>query len=215
MPFVLKIEDEWICNGNGMLIVKYLPIGLEDFILSDSVFVEEKIHIIYTIILNIYELHSSTNIIHRDLHLKNIMLDKNHNIFFIDFGASVDLTIPEDVKLYKRISERQRRPDDTITSLNYLKTIYVDYGKFISQIKEFIILNLSRFSKDNLIKLQNFINMTFSIFKKLKDKIDECSEKDCGNDYNLYKKFEKKLIKKYIFYTLQFMDIQNKTSENF
>ena len=158
---------------------------------------KEKIRAVCTVILDIYELHSSTNIIHRDLHLKNIMLDEFHNIYFIDFGASVDLTIPEDVKLYKRISERQRRPDDTVNSLNYLKAIYVDYGRFTSQIKEFIIIHSSKFSKDDLIKLQNFIDVTLSIFKKLKDKIDECSEKDCGTDYSLYKKFEKKLIKEY------------------
>lgn len=152
--FVYPVVDSWICNKQGILITKYLPISFKNFLLSTD-HIGKKMCIIHKIILNIYDMHVKCSIVHQDFKLENIMMDDHGKPFFIDFGLSFDMDHPEDKLYYQEYAEE----DLADTGLSYLKIVFEDYKLFLDNLAEFIN------SLPNEYMLKDFVNKSTLLFE--------------------------------------------------
>jgi tRNA A-37 threonylcarbamoyl transferase component Bud32 len=85
----IPIIDYWFCKNGSVIIMKKLDMELEKLIYEKYLNNEKKLFEIYDKVIDkINILHKKLKINHNDLHLGNIMIDKNENIYFIDFGNS-------------------------------------------------------------------------------------------------------------------------------
>lgn len=91
-PNVVKIYDQIVGNRNVFLIMEYVSRNsLQDFLDNQPTgsFSESKTgHFFAQLVEAVAHLHSK-NIVHRDLKLQNVLVDKKHNLKLIDFGFAV------------------------------------------------------------------------------------------------------------------------------
>jgi serine/threonine protein kinase len=89
-PFVAEIFDFFESNNNYNLVMEYLPNGnLYDFMKINKKIEETDAKKLFLQLIEVIKyLHHNKNLVHRNLKLQNIMLDKNYNIRIIDFNLS-------------------------------------------------------------------------------------------------------------------------------
>ena len=82
-------------------------------------------------IVNDIELMHANNIIHADLHEKNIMIDENGDVFVIDFGNSINLLVENTTdKDYDRIENIKNQ--DLFQIKNSLATVLRKINEYLS-----------------------------------------------------------------------------------
>lgn len=112
----------------------------------------------YESIINKLNIINNHDIIHMDLHLNNILIDKNESIFIIDFGSSIDLK--------------------KTNSMNYLKNnIYIsDITYYLNPIEYFILYYYIHHNNINnkIIKkiIEKYYNKIHKIFPNKDDYIN-------------------------------------------
>lgn len=90
-PFVPEFYGTILNNKRYNIIIEYINGQTLSDITNWHFSFEEKILIIFEIILVIYYFHTN-NLIYRDLKPDNIMIDHNKNIVLIDFDRMIDLS---------------------------------------------------------------------------------------------------------------------------
>jgi len=88
-PFIVPIYEKKTVGNSTVFIMEYLPAkSLADYILAYKID-ENEVKIKFLEILAALEyIHKEHKIVHRDIKLDNILLDKNHHIRLGDFGFS-------------------------------------------------------------------------------------------------------------------------------
>lgn len=90
-PFVVQFYEYLEDENNYYIVMEYVEgETLLDFIMHQEAPIEDWLikHIFCELISCVRYLHNVLKLVHRDLKLENIMLDKNMNIRLIDFGLS-------------------------------------------------------------------------------------------------------------------------------
>lgn len=86
---IIRLHDVIDNNDSIMLVMEYASGGdLYSYVMSRNRLNEYDACILFTQILNGVEYCHRNRVIHRDLKLENILLDKNKNIKIADFGLS-------------------------------------------------------------------------------------------------------------------------------
>jgi len=88
-PHVVKLLDVILTDDRIYLIMEYVTGGeLFEYVKHNSKLTESRARGIFLQIIDTLIYFHSINIIHRDINMKNILLDENLNIKIIDFGLS-------------------------------------------------------------------------------------------------------------------------------
>lgn len=89
-PLVVDIYDVFECDDKKCIMMEFVDgISLLDLCNSSGGMDEDKARVFFIQLLIVMDfLHNKSNIVHRDMKLENVMVDKNQNIRLIDFGFS-------------------------------------------------------------------------------------------------------------------------------
>lgn len=112
-PFIVPLFDHQEDIFNHFLILEYLPNrSLRDKMVADGPFPEHIARRYFVqIVLAVNYLHTTMNIVHRDLKADNIMIDEYDNIRLIDFGFSEQLQSEEQQMCTQCCSVRYAAPE--------------------------------------------------------------------------------------------------------
>ena len=87
-PFAIVLYDSFEDNDNFYLVMEYVEgETLISYLQNYSPLPEWKVHYIFIELIScLHYFHTQLKLVHRDLRLENIMIDKKGNIRLIDFG---------------------------------------------------------------------------------------------------------------------------------
>lgn len=88
-PNICKLHDLYILSNHYYLMFEYISGGqLLDYIIQNGLLKEQKAQEFSRTIASVLNYLHQNNIVHRDLKIENIMIDKNGELKVIDFGLS-------------------------------------------------------------------------------------------------------------------------------
>jgi tRNA A-37 threonylcarbamoyl transferase component Bud32 len=121
----LPIEDWWFCKDKTKLVIitRVLSYDLKKYLKRDDVDYKAKFKLISDALILILKLHS-IDIVHKDTHLGNFMLDKSLNLFLIDLDMYQEFDSSNNSKsnVENFLYGVQNDYNEFTKSLNYMKS---------------------------------------------------------------------------------------------
>ena len=142
----------------------YLKVLKGNHGLNSDIYAETFERVVNTVVNSLRFFQNKEKFVHRDLHCLNIMLDKNDNLYIIDFGQS--LLLNRDVVINGNIYDEVTK---FITpNKSYIKSHYNKSHDFRLFLTSLLIYNFvpDRFKK---IIAKRFSNCAFGYYKKIRD----------------------------------------------
>jgi len=175
-PYVLKVFD--YDDSNDSYLMEKCDCNLDDYIKQNPAISDEKIlEFIFELILGMQDVHHA-GIIHRDLHLGNILIKDDH-IVLSDFGLSKDTMINHSLKSTSTPKNSHYFMDpigfSSFTSLDKLSDIFsvgkiIDYITTDRRLNEKLSYVISKSTnRDKNKRYQSFANFLTDIESSVKD----------------------------------------------
>jgi serine/threonine protein kinase len=173
----LPIEDWWFCENKTKLVIitRILSYDLGKYLKRDALKYQDKFKIISDALAVMLKLHS-LDIVHKDTHLGNFMLDESNNLFLIDLDLYEEFNPFDNSKsnIEKFLSGIQNDYTEFIKSLNYTKTksfekkLRENYLHGLSfQIQKKIIKGLTlKKSYSSIEEIKNYENVLVTEFTR-------------------------------------------------
>jgi hypothetical protein len=155
----------------------YLSVLKGNHGLNSDIYAETFERVVNTVVNSLRFFQNKEKFVHRDLHCLNIMLDKNDNLYIIDFGQSILLN--RDVVINSTIYEEVTNfitPTKSYVKSHYNKSH--DFRLFLASLLYYKFVP-DRFKK---IIAKRFSNCAFGYYKKIRD--EEYKEGDGMRQFN-------------------------------